>query len=415
VPPAGMGCERISQRKTVLAVASFLAAAALLCACGKHEATSSDSPGVAEITKKWEFTTGGIISGGLALAEDGSLYAACEDGFVYALDPNGKLQWKMYIGPTESTPVIVSDGSVLVSNNHGRLFALNHSGDIRWQTDLYDGNTLNKNAGALGREYFYVPSRGNLSAARLTNGQVDWQSGWGGDQWGSVTLTPDGNLLSPGRGRLTALDSSGRVAWQYPPLTPEAIQRNGGFALTPASFFVSSGIAVDADRHMYAGIGRTKFVAMGPDGSIKWEVKMDPKTQGSEINRSSPVIAADGTIYFASSDSTLYAVDSFGTTKWKFQLRGPAQATPLLTQDGSIFVVTGRFLSAVSPAGELIAQAAAGSGAESSPTIALDGTIYVATYDFKVIAYAGSHGGLMNSPWPKFQADVANTGNAHTF
>jgi outer membrane protein assembly factor BamB len=286
VPPVGMGCERISQRKTVLAVASFLAAAALLCACGKHEATSSDSPGISEIAKKWEFTTGGIISGGLALAEDGSLYVACEDGFVYALDPNGKLLWKMYIGPTESTPVVVSDGSVLVSNKHGRLFALNHSGDVRWQTDLYDGNTLNKNAGALGREYFYVPSRGNLSSARLTNGQVDWQSGWGGDQWGSVTLMPDGNLLSPGRGRLTALDSSGRVAWQYPPLSPEAIQRNGGFALTPASFFVSSDIAVDADRHMYAGIGRTKFVAMGPDGSIKWEVKMDRKTQGSEINRS---------------------------------------------------------------------------------------------------------------------------------
>jgi outer membrane protein assembly factor BamB len=414
VLPAGMRFERMRQRKTLVGFTSFLATAVLVCACGKHPAASSDSPGVAEIAKKWEFTTGGIISGGLALAEDGSLYVACEDGFVYSLDPTGKLQWKIYIGPTEATPVVVSDGSVLVSNNHGRLFALNHSGDIRWQIDLYDGNTLNKNAGALGRDYFYVPSRGNLSAVRLTNGQVDWQSGWGGDQWGSVTLTADGVLLSPARGRLTGLDSSGRVAWQVPPLSPEAMQRNGGFALTPASFLVSSGIAVDAERHMYAGLGRTKFVAMGPDGSIKWEVKTDA-TQTFESNRSSPVIAADGTIYFAGTDSTLYAVDSFGTVKWKFQLRGPAQATPLLTQDGSIFVVTGRFLSGVSPAGKLIALAAAGAGAESSPTIAPDGSIYVATYDFKVIAYAGNHGGLMNSPWPKFQADVANTGNVRTF
>ena len=397
-------------RNRLFVVPAFFLAAALLCSCSKHGSTSASSD-VAGIAKKWEFATSGMIYGGLALAEDGTLYVACEDGFVYSLDPAGKLQWKMYIGPTEATPVVASDGTVFVSNNHGRLFAFNPSGVTRWTTDLYDGNTLNKNAGALGRDYFYAPSRGNLSAVRLTNGQIDWQSSWGGDQWGSVTLTADGNLLSPGRGRLSALDSSGRIAWQFPSLSTEAIERNGGFALTPGNFFVSSGIAIDADRRMYAGIGRTKLVSMSPDGSIKWEVK----TAADESNRSTPVISADGTIYFAGADATLYALDSFGTTKWKFQLHGPARATPLLAQDGSIFVVAGRFLCAFSPAGQVVAQVDIGGGAESSPTIAADGTIYVATYDFKVIAYVGGHGDLMNSPWPKFQADVANTGNARTF
>jgi hypothetical protein len=32
-----------------------------------------------------------------------------------------------------------------------------------------------------------------------------------------------------------------------------------------------------------------------------------------------------------------------------------------------------------------------------------------------VIGYTGGHGGRMNSPWPKYQADLANTGVAHSF
>jgi hypothetical protein len=56
-----------------------------------------------------------------------------------------------------------------------------------------------------------------------------------------------------------------------------------------------------------------------------------------------------------------------------------------------------------------------GSGARSSPTPAPDGTVYMATYDAKVIAYTGGHGGIMNSLWPKYQADVADTGAARPF
>jgi len=54
-------------------------------------------------------------------------------------------------------------------------------------------------------------------------------------------------------------------------------------------------------------------------------------------------------------------------------------------------------------------------GLESSPTLGPDGTIYVASRAGKILALAGTHGALMNSPWPKFQADLANTGRAPRF
>jgi len=385
----------------------LVAAVALLCtlgfaSCRKHAAPDS-SGGVPVIAKKWEFAVGGKIVGGLALADDGTLYTACEDGFVYALDAAGALQWKTYIGASEATPAIGPDGAIYVSNNNGRLLALNRSGSTRWSVDLYHGNTLNKNAGAMGRDYFYAASRGNLSAVRLDNGQVAWQSAWGGDQWGSVTLLPDGTLLSPGRAKLTALDSNGQIIWQYPAVSagPSA-----------SSFFISSGIAIDQNRTLYATANRSSLIAMGLDGSVKWELKT---ISLSELGRSTPVVSTDGTIFFGGIDATLYALDSFGTTKWKFTLQGPAHVSPLLAQDGVIFVAAGHTLSGISPDGRLVSLADMARDTESSPTLAPDGTVYVATYDNKILAYAGGHGGLMNSSWPKYQADLSNSGTPHLF
>jgi outer membrane protein assembly factor BamB len=69
------------------------------------------------------------------------------------------------------------------------------------------------------------------------------------------------------------------------------------------------------------------------------------------------------------------------------------------------------YLYAVSPAGKVLAQADLGSTITSAPTIAADGTVYVLNELGLLAAYNGGHGGLMDSPWPKFQGDLANTGN----
>jgi outer membrane protein assembly factor BamB len=406
------GGEAVEQKKLLAIVLGLVVAALLFFPWRKPSASKiSPSTGISTIEKKWEFTAGGKIFGAFAMADDGTLYAAAEDGFVYALDRSGNLQWKTYVGPTRSAPAVGPDGAVYIANSNGRVMALNHSGTVRWTADVYQGNTWGENDSAIGRDYLYIPARGSLYAVRLSNGQVDWQSRWGGEQWGAVTLLPDGTTLSPGRGRLNGIDSRGEIAWQYPPLTDEAVQNNGKYP-PPGAFFVSTGIAVDGNRTLYAGLGREKFVAMAPDGAPKWELKT---VAGYQLNRATPVISADGTIFFAGADAQLYALDSFGTTKWSLAMDGPILGTPALAEDGTIFVANGRNLSAVSPDGKILSQVIIGTGAQASLTLAPDGTVYVANYEAKVIAYTGGHGGLMNSPWPKYQADLANTGAAHSF
>ena len=128
------------------------------------------------------------------------------------------------------------------------------------------------------------------------------------------------------------------------------------------------------------------------------------------------MIAADATIYFASGDGTLYALLSDGTQKWALDLGGGAiSAAPILAEDETIYVVTSTALVAVSPEGKLLARSSAGAGGDSSPTLDSDGTIYVATRTGKITAFSGTHGGLLSSAWPKFQAGPANSGRARSF
>jgi outer membrane protein assembly factor BamB len=84
----------VVEQKTLLAIVLGLVVAALLFLLWRKPSASkiSPSPGIPAIEKKWEFTAGGKIFGALAMADDGTLYAAAEDGFVYALREtcNGK-------------------------------------------------------------------------------------------------------------------------------------------------------------------------------------------------------------------------------------------------------------------------------------------------------------------------------------
>lgn len=382
----------------------------MVSGCKPSAQSTSNSEKTSSLEKKWELPLGGRVEGSLALSDDGTIIAAGQDGFVYAVDSSGKLQWKTYIGPTLASPSIGPDGAIYIANNNGSVFALNRSGTKRWTSVVYPGNTYGHNAAAIGDTFLYTPSRDGVKALSLSDGRVEWSAGIGTSQWGAVTLLADGNLVFGSRGRLLAVNNHGEAQWQYPALSPEATARNGGLP-PPGSFFVSTGVTPGPDRLLLVGEGRDHLSAIGQDSSLRWEFK----SKGNNMNTASPVIASDGTIYFAHADYHLYAFDSFGSKKWDVDLHDYDPSTPVLASDGTIFVAGGRNLYAVSPAGKVIAKASVGGSVVSSPTLAPDGTIFLVTDTGVLLAYAGGHGGLMDSPWPKFQADLANTGRARTY
>lgn len=397
-----------SSRHQVFSVALVLLAAGLV-ACKPSSRTSSTGGKSSTIQKKWEVALGDRSDGGLALSDDGTVIAACRDGYVYAVDSNGSLQWKTYIGATSASPSIGPDGAIYIANDNGAVYALNRSGSQRWKSIVYEGNSYGHNAAAIGRSFLYVPSRNGLKAVSLSNGRVEWSTSLGTEQWGAVTLLSDDTVLFGGHGRLNAVNAYGDPLWQYPSLSEEALKRNGNFP-PPGNFFVSSGITPGPDRLLLMGMGHNQLAAVGQDGAIRWQFD----APGPVLNTASPIISTDGSIYFIHSDGHLYAFDSFGTKKWAVDVHGFVPSTPVLAADGAIFVVGERYLYVVSPAGKVLAQLETGAAETSSPTLAPDGTLFVLNNHGVLAAYVGGHGPLMDSPWPKFQGDLANSGNQHS-
>ena len=371
----------------------------------------------AAIPEKWEFTKAGPISAALALGDDGMVYAASEDGFLYAIDALGNLQWKFSAGRMQAAPVLGADGTIYLSNDDQSIFAVNHTGAQQWVTGggPYANKGMGAVSGAIDQTYLYTPWRGLLRAVRLTYGTFSWPAGYGFQTGGSISKLANGLIVYTGAGRLDAVDSTGRTQWEYPvmnpPLTVDMITKNGGH-VPVGNFWLDSPIAVGDDGTIYFCAVDSRLMALTGDGQLKWEFK----TKTHSVNRASPVIAVDGTIYFASGDGRLYALQPDGTQKWAFDAGGVAiSATPLLAEDETVYVVNDAGLFAISPEGKLLAHAIAGGSVKSSPTMAPDGTIYIAGRTGKIVAYSGGHGGLLNSAWPKFQAGPANSGRARAF
>lgn len=167
------------------------------------------------------------------------------------------------------------------------------------------------------------------------------------------------------------LSNSGALLWTY--------------AVGPAAARVDVGLSAPAiapDGTTY--VAGDALYAIRPDGTLKWKA-LGP---AAEDYWSSPVIGADGTVYFVSHIVPLTALHpDDGRTLWSLNLgvNDHVLASPAIGADGTIYVATNPgIVYAVSPGGQLrwtFESSAAGYNCtmRSSPAIAADGTIYLGT------------------------------------
>lgn len=158
----------------------------------------------------------------------------------------------------------------------------------------------------------------------------------------------------------------------------------------PFTAFASSGLA-DSPWPVFHGdsklTGQSKYETGKVDGTIKWRFK----TEGGM--EASPIIGKDGTIYIADQKCNLYAINTDGTQKWKFNGGEPVyskewknsnctQSTPAIVKDGTIYFITmAGYFYAINPDGteKWRFPMFTFKNIWSSPAIASDGTIYFAS------------------------------------
>jgi outer membrane protein assembly factor BamB len=188
---------------------------------------------------------------------------------------------------------------------------------------------------------------------------------------GTIYVGTDDYLRGTG-GSLCAINPDGTLKWKF--------ATAGGVRMSPA--IATDGTIYFAAEDCGGGTSLRRILshsclyALNPDGKVKWQFDTrDP------LYASSPIVAADGTIYIGNDGGALFAINSDGTLKWKFGT-GDAVGVPAIGRDGTIYVNSkdGKVYALEADSKLKWKFEIGGKNFPASPSIGLDGTIYVGSY-----------------------------------
>lgn len=199
---------------------------------------------------------------GVVVGADGKIYLGTEDkaGTIYAFTPNGTLRWSATMGAAiKASPAITSDGKLYV---------------------LCDGATL--------------------KCFDADNGHENWKASLSGNA-GGVVVDANGNVYAGTSSGIWAYNANGSRLWMSED-AHNVTERGGSMAIDSKNSII------------YAALkGKSGIAAVNmTDGTTQW-------TYASDYNDCyHPVVDENGTVYFCEKNGALYAVNSNGSLKWKY-------------------------------------------------------------------------------------------------
>lgn len=367
---------------------------------------------------KWQFETNGAISASITVGPNDTVYVPCEDGNLYALDPNGALLWTYNANaPLMSAATLGPDATAYVADQDGRLHAIDIDGNVRW-TCTTGGFIYSSPAVSPDGNNVYVASADGKLYALGRDGSELWSfetAGYGrlgGSILASPAVGPNGTVYIAGMydPNLYALEpNSGSVRWNrefqgwFDPCDP-----NGELGLLFPWPFAAPVIADDGTIYLTMAYDPNLYAIDPNDGAIIWatnlsdtetglfeptahqEIKfdafhrdrcyyVDPEYNDVSVSAwSEPALGPDGTIYVSFDDQYLRAVEPNGVMKWATKLPTAGSFSLTVGSDGLIYAAGDQgFLYVVAPNGLRMARFES-SNWPSLPVISADNTLIVA-------------------------------------
>jgi outer membrane protein assembly factor BamB/subtilisin family serine protease len=177
--------------------------------------------------RQWRFRTGDVITSSPAIGADDTIYIGSEDGYLYALAPDGKEKWRFQTNDKiVSSPAIGPDGTIYVGSLDGRLYAVAPDGKERWHFQT-EGPIYSSPAVAADGVVYVGSDDGNLYAIN-PDGTQRWRFKANGEIRSSPVIGPDGRVYIASRdGMLYAIRGEAGPAQSPWPMFRGTPQRTG--------------------------------------------------------------------------------------------------------------------------------------------------------------------------------------------
>ena len=350
----------------------------------RHSCQSSfNGPSRANIA--WSTPLGGIANSPLTVSEDGTIYAVFTDygtwsTSLWALTPGGDLKWSYDADlSVRNCAAIADDGTVYLLVPRG-LYAFSPEGNIKWRQRRAAHHWSSPTIGPGGTIYAV---NGFSVCSVNPDGTLNWESTIQEMLELPPLVAPNGNIYaiawmrSTNQAKLFALDGAGKELWDYyvdgwdvcslcvaqdssvkfysvAESALFSIEADGQLSWTfdtgPAGPLGSTDVllGIGDDETIYLIVGKPEkepgvpiyestLFALTNKGQVKWsrEIEGLPPMRWAGL-----AIAADGTLYVGVEDvglaEVLYALDSDGNEKWRFQHDGAS--SPVIGGNGVIYL-----------------------------------------------------------------------------
>ena len=318
----------------------------------------------------WVHNLNERISENTLIGNDGNLYVNVNNNKIYSFSPDGKPVSALYNNSykTKRKSEVIEVDEIRVSDEWSGI------GQFDWEevkkafvrkngsiyvVSNFDGKIYDLKLG-IWVEWSYgdgTPGR-TLYSTYHTNYS-------GGSTRSSKLDTDEVTLFIGSRNEsIFAVNPDGTIKWEF-----------------KLNKKIYSNPVIGLNGMVYFGCDDKKLRALNDNGKKKWEF-----ITGGRI-RSAPFIGKDGTIYVGSSDSYLYAINQDGSKKWEFKTGDEIINCPVVGSDGTIYVGSSdSYLYAINEDGSKEWEFKTGGVISNSPVLGSDGTIYIASDDNNLYA-----------------------------
>lgn len=280
------------------------------------------------------------------VSPEGIIYVGTDDGYLYAVYPNGTIQWEYNLGYSFISTSLDVDGNIYFTARYcDYLYCLNPNGTFRWMFEIVQDTSDAPLIGDDGTIYT-VPVYDVI--AINPDGTEKWRVPANG-AGGSPALSPDGTIVysSHDSGNVMGIDpDDGRILWSYE-LGLDPLDKTRAVVSSDGTVFFAY-----TDK-----LGDTAYLsALNPDGTLRWtaSITSDIYPYDGMFLGPTPSIGADGTVYVTTWFYGGVSNFSFGYVHAFGQLDPNAPAAPTITGPlrGKVGVQHEYTLTSTSPTGK---------------------------------------------------------------